>query len=301
FTRDRLGSIWAQAEADNGDEVAAVLHPDNGRWVLGVIVLALLLMLSVHAQTVGRDLLQSAGGGLGDLLTRLQSNLTLADVRISILWSFIVSMFLLIGYFLAGGLWGNRATLQGYGLGVLLFIVLVQTSAGWYAAVFNAESPTESWDSPTTHRPYHLLRETLDDLMLRETSGFPYLPITVLRDRSVGLDEDGLLGWLLKDQPVQFVDAIEEARAAPLVIASASLTDSTTQSPDLGGSYVGQSFVLSRTWASTSLMGMDVLPWWMQRQTRIQPVPHQTVTLWVRQDVFESVPVTPLTSQAVGR
>ena len=293
FINARRRSIWAEAEADAGDDLAALYRPSAGRWILGVVVFALLMLTSVHFQTVSREGLQVLDGSLGGVLSRLQSQSVFVDVRIGLLWGFIGLMFLGIGFFLAAGIWGNRTTLQGYALGLLIFLLITQTSTGWYTAVFNADSPIEAWDSPTTGQGYQRLAETLHDFMLRETLAFPLLPITVVRDPASGVTEDGLLGWLLKDQRVEFVDTLGEARAKPFVIVSDATLEANVV-PDLGGSYVGQKFVLAKAWNPDTLLGVDVMPWWMQRQTRSKPYPVQTVTLWVRQDVFESVPVGDL-------
>ncbi len=294
FLPDRSRSIWAQAEAEAGDELAAVFEPSTGRWLVAVIVLALLLMLGVHLQTVGREFLAVSDGSLSGFLARLQTNAVFADVRVSLLWSFIGGMFVLVGFFLAASIWGNCATLQGYGLGLLAFVMVAQLSAGWYVSVHRAADPTEAWDTPTTADGYGLLQRTLYDLSMRETFGFPLLPLTVVRHPDIGLTEDGLIGWLLKDYPVEYVDTVAEARTKPIILHSRSNLSDGQATPDLGGSYVGQGFVLTRRWDSESLRGLDYWPWWMQRRTRTQAYPDQWITLWVRQDVFESQPISSL-------
>lgn len=293
FYTDRRRTLWAEAESAAGDDLAAIYRPSAGRWILGGVVFALLLLISVHFQTLSREVLLVFDGGIDGFFARLQSSNVLPDVRIGLLWSFIGLMFLIIGFFLAAGIWGNRTTLQGYVLGVFVFLTLTQLSAGWYTTVFNADNPVESWGREATGRGYTQLSDTLHDFMMRESSGFTLLPITVVRDPSTGVTEDGLLGWMLKDQRVTFVDSIAEARTRPFVIVPNNLVD-TEILPDLGGSYVGQRFILTRTWSPTTVLGADVLPWWLQRQTRSQPYAVQMVTLWVRQDVFEGAPISDL-------
>jgi len=293
FINERRRNIWAEAEAEAGDELAALYRPVTGRWILSIVIALLLIFTSVHFQTISRETLQVLDGTVGGLFSRLQSPSIFGDVRIGLIWGLIGVTFLLVGFFLAAGIWGNRTTLQGYALGLMIFMLMTQVSVGWYAAVFEADSPIEAWDSPVTSQGYARMVETLDDFMLRETQGFPLLPITVVRDPASGVTEDGLLGWMLKDQRVEFVDTLGEARAKPFVIVSDDMLE-TTLTPELGGSYVGQRFVLAKKWDTSTLLGLDFLPWWMQRQTRSKPYAAQTVTLWVRQDVFESVPVTDL-------
>lgn len=290
FYTDPRQSIWVQVEADRGDELASLSLPAAGRWILAPVLFALLLMLSVHFQTLTREFIQVSDGTVFGLVSRIQTRAASPDVNVALLWAFIGSMFVLVGFFLAATIWGNRTSLQGYALGALAFLVVMQVSAGWYTAVFNANDPVEAWDDPVTGRGYALLDQTLADLRLRETLGFPYLPITVVRDPATGVSEDGLLGWLLKDERITFVDSLDAARTAPIVIVSDGYFEDTLE-PDLGGSYVGQRFVLARTWTPASLLNADVLAWWFQRRTRAQPFASQSVTLWLRQDVFEGIPL----------
>jgi hypothetical protein len=42
------------------------------------------------------------------------------------------------------------------------------------------------------------------------------------------------------------------------------------------------------------LTGFDFGTWLMQRQVRQQPAPRQQVALWVRMDVFDSLPIQDL-------
>lgn len=290
FYTDPRQSIWVQVEADRGDELASLSLPAAGRWILAPVLFALLLMLSVHVQTLTREVIQVSDGTVFGLISRIQTRTVNPDVNVALLWTFIGSMFVIVGFFLAATIWGNRTSLQGYALGALAFLVVMQVSAGWYVSVFNADDPVEAWDDPVTGRGYALLDQTLADLRLRETLSFSYLPITVVRDPATGVAEDGLLGWLLKDDRVTFVDSLEAARTAPIVIVSDSYFEETLE-PDLGGSYVGQRFVLARSWTPASLLNADVLAWWFQRRARAQPFASQSVTLWLRQDVFEGVPL----------
>lgn len=293
FVNEGWRTVWSDAEAKTGDDIASLYHPSVGRWILGVVIFALILFLSVHVQTLTREILQVLDGSPSGFFARLQSNSVFIDVRVGLLWSFVGAMFLLIGFFLGAGIWGNRTTAQGYLLGFFVFLLISQISAGWYTAVFKADNPVEAWDTPATGRGYAALVQTLDDFMMREASGFTLLPITVVRDASMGVSEDGLLGWMLKNQRVTFVDTLAEASTKPIVIVPDSVIGESLV-PDLGGSYVGQRFVLAKAWSPTTLLGADFLPWWLQRQTRTVAYPVQSVTLWVRQDVFESLPISDL-------
>jgi hypothetical protein len=299
FINDLLQGLWREEEADQ-DELAPLYTVSAGRAILGVVTFVLLLLISVHIQTVAREFLLTLDGAFGGLIARFEGGLTTADVRAGLLWSFIGIMFLLLGYFLAAGVWGTRTTLQGYGLGLLAFMLLVGTSAGWYASITDKGQATEPWSYRATADGYNLLAETLRDFQRREAQGFDILPLTVVRDRELGMTEEGLLGWMLRDtNRTQFVNAAVEARGAPMILLpEGAVADPTA--PDLGGSYVGQRFVLTRTWSPNTLTGLDALSWLFQRRTRSATEPEQMLTLWVRQDVYESRPFTDLLPRLSG-
>jgi hypothetical protein len=158
-----------------------------------------------------------------------------------------------------------------------------------------ADSPLEPWHNEATGQAYSLLEDTLAELDFREAQGLPLLRLTVVRNRETGQTEDGLLGWALRHYPnVRYVDTLAEAATEPIVIAPDLTLNSEGEQPDLGGSYVGQRFILTRVWTPGSMIGFDFLAWFLQRQVRVQPAPMQTVALWVRQDVFDSKPIEDL-------
>jgi hypothetical protein len=53
---------------------------------------------------------------------------------------------------------------------------------------------------------------------------------------------------------------------------------------------VGRNFVVLRDWDTGQFRTEDVLAWWFQRRLRTDARPSQTITLWVRQDIYESQP-----------
>jgi hypothetical protein len=295
FAPDRRQRIFAEQQAADGDELGMLMSPPAGRLILMGVVFFLLCILTLHLQNVTRELLAVGDGSIGGVVERMQNNTVSVEFRNGLLWTFISLMFVLVGYFLAGSIWGNRVALQGYGLGFLALLVLTQLSGGWYVTGPDANRAVEPWHHEATGDAYGLLERTLDELAFREAQGFPLLPITVVRDRSIGLTEDGLLGWLLRDHPnAHFVDTLGEAATAPIVIAPDFSTEGDGTQPDLGGSYVGQRFVLTREWQPNMLTGFDFGTWLLQRQVRLQPAPKQPVALWVRMDVFDNLPIEDL-------
>ena len=295
FAPDRRQRIFAEQQAADGDELGMLMSPPAGRLILMGVIFALLCILTLHLQNVSREILTVGDGSIGGVIERMQSNTVSIEFRNGLLWTFISGMFLFIGYFLAGSIWGNRVALQGYGLGFLAMLILTQLSGGWYVTGPDTNRAVEPWHHESTEAGYPLLDKTLNELAFREAQGFPLLPVTVVRDRASGLTEDGLLGWLLRDYPnARFVDTLSEAAADPLVIAPDFSVDGDGTQPDLGGSYVGQRFVLTRQWMPDMLTGFDFATWLLQRQVRLQPAPKQQVALWVRMDVFDSLPIEDL-------
>jgi len=68
------------------------------------------------------------------------------------------------------------------------------------------------------------------------------------------------------------------------------LAPPAAEPPDLGGSYLGETFILQRDWNPNTLNFWQVGAWWFQRKTRVPGQPLQEVVLWVRQDVYNGVP-----------
>jgi hypothetical protein len=60
--------------------------------------------------------------------------------------------------------------------------------------------------------------------------------------------------------------------------------------PELGGSYVGQSFAI-REYGIGDFAGLiDWIAWFTQRETRRFALPQDVAVLWLRIDIYEGVP-----------
>lgn len=244
--------------------------PEWSRWLLLIVMIALLAMFSVHAQSLGRTLLN-----VPDTL-----DLTTLSNSISVVWVIIIILFVIIGYFLAAGVWGIGMTTRGGLLGVMAFALVTSLGGGWRVAVYNADDPVELWNRQATSSDTILLRNTLLELAKRETSGFPEVQVSVLAP------DDGVVAWLLRDFPN--TTFIPDANAAKLV--GVVLLPSVIEQPDLGGPYVGERFGITNTWNMGSVRLLDFPAWWLQRRTRTGGVPSDEMVLWLRQDVYNGVP-----------
>jgi hypothetical protein len=253
---------------------------------MAVATLVLVTILAMHLQSIGRTVLTVEGGTPNGLFTMFSSN-GQTVLRSSVIWSFISLLFLLVGGLLGASIWSNLPTIQGMALGLVAFMLINGLSAGWNAAVFEADNAVEPWHFQASSSEIPQLRQTLLDLSDRETLGYRELPITIVQNPLNGLTRDGIAAWLVRDfQNVTFADDIDGARAAKVVIMT---QEAVSEHPELGGSYVGQGFALVNSWSFTSLNGLDFIPWWFQRKVRTAPVPMELVTLWVRLDVYEGV------------
>ena len=291
FFEDRMQSLWAEVLDD--EDINRLYTVRWGKWMVALVFFGLLMVLSTHLQEIAREFLIVEGGSIAELGRRL-SEVSLPDLRNSILWMLVGLMFTIVGFVLAAGVWGRTTTVQGYGLGLLGFVLLLNLSQGWNAAVFNSTNPVEPYYASAAHPESNWLRETLIELAVRETEGHLEIPLTLVLNPEVGITRDGLVAWQLRDfENVRFVNTVEAARLDEIVImneARVSEGENPILLPDLGGSYVGQPFIITQTWNPNTVQGFDFLSWWFQRRVRFEPQPEQVVTLWLRQDVFQGVP-----------
>lgn len=283
FVSVRLPNLWENASED--EDINRLYTVQAGKWIVGFVALGLFMMFALHLQIIARGLLDSAD--LGAFITGLGSNGP-RELQNSSLWLVITILLLVVSGLLAASVWGNTTTLQGVGLGLLVFMLINGTAAAWSASVFDYDNPAELWHTHATAREAVLMRETMIDLANRETLGHRDLPITVVTDAQSGLTRNGVLAWQLRDfRNTRFVETVEAARASQIVIML-----EVANPPDLGGAYVGQRVYITRNWDPGQLRDLDFLAWWFQRMVRDNPQPDLAVMLWVRRDIYESAPIS---------
>lgn len=258
------------------------------RWMLALIVLALLLLLAIHVQIIGRGFLIIESSTPGEAISSFFERLQSPQFRVesgSLVWVLMIPLFMIVGFFLTASLWGVVHSLQGLVLGALCFTLVTGLGTGWQAAVVRADDPTELWHIRPNARELFLLSDQLFELTQRETGGWPTLPIVVVVDE-INITSDGVLPWLLRDyENARFVTTYNEASGAEVIIAPA-LTDDLS----LGAPYVGDEFVASRGWNLSSMQSMDFIAWWTQRRVRVGALPAQRIVLWLRQDIYDGAP-----------
>lgn len=241
--------------------------PYWARWVIALAAVAVIAIFTLSAQGLARSLLTSASESLSTVT--LDAN--------SVILVIVSVMFMLIGFFLVASVWGNRAALQGVGLGVLIFGAITSLGSGWGAAVSDSDSPREPFHFFATSHDVGLLYDTLRELSKRNSGGLPAMPLTVMAP------QDGVVAWIVRDfSHAEFTTDLGDAIGDPIVLLPAF-----EQPPVLGTSYVGQDFITRRTWSPVSIWAIDYPAWWMQRHARFAWMTLDTVVLWLRQDVYE--------------
>jgi hypothetical protein len=252
------------------------------KWLLAIVVLALLIMLSVHWLEVGRGLMDFPQENPFAALSEPR----FATFKSSAIWFIISLMFITVGYFLAASIWGNINSLQGFGLGFVLFMLGTGVGMGWNTAVFNATNPYELWHTTTITDDAYLLRTTLFEVADRNTKGFPLIPLMILRDEEAGITDDSIIAWLVRDfQNARFVDTIQDVQHDEII-----LLPEYEEDPDLGGSYVGQSFLIRQDWSLRNLRFLDMASWLSQRRVKSPDMQQNSTVLWLRIDVYDGIP-----------
>ncbi len=258
------------------------------KWVFSIGVLFFLLIFAVQFIQVARLMLSlPAGSGFGDLFNLLadSSQARLAQGLGLLLMTAIIAFII---FLLVANFWGWSTCLQGLGIGFLWLMLLSDLGGAWQSTVVNVSRPNSLWYPSAVNQDAYFLRETFFDLADRETSGFPLLEVTVVVDQSGIIKKDGLVAWLLRDFPnVRFVHSAEEAAQDQIIL----MKEDESAAAALDGDYVGQSFALRRRWSIAELGIWDLPAWWSQGRLRDGSSTEETVILWLRQDVYDGIPV----------
>jgi hypothetical protein len=198
-------------------------------------------------------------------------------------------LLLVILFFLGGSLWGARAALNGLVLGVALFLGVSGASSAWRVAVDQVDDPRELWHVSPVNSHLGLLRKTVIDASLRET-GTPNRLAFVVQ-----APDDGALAWQLRDYAdLEYVPAVGRLTAAPVIIAPVSF-----QPELLGARYVGQDFIVTRSWDLGELRWADLPIWLMFREAQRPVQVEERVIVWLRDDVYGLPPAEPETGEEI--
>jgi 4-amino-4-deoxy-L-arabinose transferase-like glycosyltransferase len=255
--------------------------PHWSKWIVAGAMFGLLIILSAHTQIIARNIMTiPVESSLNDVVNLIFSQQYLPLLR-SLIWALLAIVFISVGYFMVASLWGNQTAAQGMALGALVFGILTSAGSGWNATFPSADDPAEPWHLQASASEIFLLRSTLTDLAQRNTGGFDELTLAVMAP------DDGAVAWAVRDyDSTHFIHDVNEARGQEIVLLPAT-AQAGDEKPDLGGSYVGEKFIVSRSWSPQTMRAVDLLAWWTQRKVRIPAFPWQTIVLWARQDVYD--------------
>ncbi|MCA9888469.1 MAG: hypothetical protein KC546_08845, partial [Anaerolineae bacterium] len=255
------------------------------KYAISLLIIGAFVIVSVHLQEIGRGLQRiPVGAGLGDALATMREPI-MAEFRYSLLFFFVTLLFIVISLMLVASIWGNRTMLQALGIGFFVYVIGTSLGGGWQTAVVHASNPAEYWYSATTEPDAYLLRETLYEISERESGGEPLISIVAVR--GTALEDDGLVGWLLRDYPnTEYVGTFAEAARNPIVL----LPEVDVNLLNLGGDYVGQPFEIMQPTLAYDVSLVDVVAWMGQRRLRSFVGNKYTVSLWLRQDVYDALP-----------
>ena len=205
---------------------------------------------------------------------------TLGLMQLRVLVSILIPLLVGVLFFLVGSVWGARVAWRGTALGTFAVLLVFGLGAAGRAAFLHYDDPRELWYPSPATEDIRELRATLREMSLR-TNGTPNLiPITAQAE------DDGALAWALHDYPnTTFVSGV-----GPEVNTAAVITPAEQTPADLGGAYVGKDLVLRRAWTVHALSWRDALAWAYRGDTQLQPVPGETIMLWIRSDVYGITP-----------
>ncbi|MEL7433415.1 MAG: hypothetical protein AAFN11_05665, partial [Chloroflexota bacterium] len=256
--------------------------PNDYGWVkglAGIIMFTGLIMMSLYLASLGRAMLTfPADAALFDETS------VLLYVRAG--WFVIMGALLVVLYFLLSSIYGHTSILQGYGLGGFAFMIVMGIGTGWNTSVVHVSNPAELWHTSAVTQDAYQLRETLFDVARRDSRGFPQIELTILRAPEQGITDDGLVAWLVRDfENAEFVDTMGDVHQDEV-----ALLPLTEDDPDLGGSYVGQSFTLREYWVSGTMRPLEWVSWYAQRRTNPRTVPSDVSVLWLRIDIYDGAP-----------
>jgi hypothetical protein len=248
------------------------LAPRWGIWLQAILYLALAAMVwagLAHHLTAPRLLTLPANAPPDQITVSIPLDLVLV-----LLWLILLGALIMAGT----SFWGMQAAIRGAMVAALLLSGAFALGQSAALAWMRSTSPYEPANVSPSQQGLDRLTATtreVGDLAI----GYPY-DVQLVIESSSGL----LPIWALRD----FHDARIVERADPTVDSVMVVTAAGDAEVSLGSDYVGQDFVVARSWSPAALNLADALKWIMYR-TSPTPPSDQRVILWVREDIFRLV------------
>lgn len=237
-----------------------------GEWLHALVVLVLWAYVYLRLARYGR---------FGDSLDLLMVALTFA------LQVLLVAIFTLT---MAQGPVAIRSFALGSGAALLLLTI----SVGWGAAHVRPADPRELLVREPTDVGVRELVRTLREISWRETGTPTTLPFTL----EISAD-DSVLAWYLRDfgaaRQTKDVESLSTVEVGPVLVTS-------RREWSLGTTvYIGQDFVLQRSWQPQSVRCVwnwppqcrATIDWLLYRDAPAMPLVDHWGVLWMQQDYYE--------------
>lgn len=282
----RVVILWSRPEDENEEDEGVPLYSTQywwAKWAISALVLLCLVIVSVQFLQVARLLAAlPADSSLSQVIALLGDRSQLRLLQgLGLL--IVTAIICLVVFMLLASYWGYGTCLQGLGIGFVWLLALSGPGGAWQAAVTGASLPDGLWRERAITEEATLLRETLFELALRESAGFPLMDVTIVAEGEGSPRDDGLLAWLTRDFPnARFVSFAGAAAGDRIVI----MRDEDLLAEDLAGDYVGQRFVLRRRWTLADIDLWDWPAWYSQARLDPAQIKEDAVILWLRQDVY---------------
>lgn len=275
--QNETGTLWYQDD-DDLNHIFGLRVPVWAPWMISAIAAFLMSLIFLHLGIFSRTLQTTPlrGTEWSTVWERLGPS--------GLILLVLITLLAFVG-FTAASLYGSRTTWRGGAIGLFVIGWFAALGSGWQITFNRANDPVELWYPAAVGDEAFVLRDTLLEIADRQTGGFPRLPVMIVVD-DMHITEDGVVAWALRDfDNAQFVSTVTEAQSQPIVI-----TPRMEDSPDLGGNYVGQHLVITRTWGTASPVTLNEIPAWIyQRLSYQDPIPHQEIVLWLRQDIYDGI------------
>ncbi len=200
-------------------------------------------------------------------------------VPLDLVMALMFVVLLIVLWLTAASFLGTRSAWRGAALGILSMGLLLSSGASGSLVFSRATSPYEPLNVAPAQPALDDLVHTMEEIG-ELTDGFAYdTTITVQGN------PEGSLAWALRSfNQVEFVSQVDPQITSVMVI-----TPTDGSEPTLGSNYVGQDFVIERSWVPEGMNLGSTLRWIIYRTAPTLPS-EQRVVLWVREDIYQLVP-----------
>jgi len=167
--------------------------------------------------------------------------------------------------------WSARTAWLGSIWSFAIFLVIYSLGSAWGASGLRTPDGVELWNPDPKPQQAKLLLSSVQDISEFSTGDKTSQPVAIMGIQSPALE------WLLRNNNVEIVSALDPLVAPPLVI--------TPQMNDLGlpSAYRGQDFTWRQGASWGTLLPTDDLTWFVFHKV---PLENETIILWARDDLF---------------